>query len=246
MKGGSASSLLEMNMTTVNPFFRGYSDFQINRLMVIDYGSEFPLAYRALHESQEHLQDHYIIGDACVFNDDYAYTLDDGKDVERMQEECEASGQIRSVVWSVQANKDGQLVHIGDYHTREEANEVANSLQFENGHFSRCWEISNAHVTEEAYTYLIEKSGSDLPFIEAFVLGNTSVGVKLVCTPWTDKHLRDIVGYGNVSALREEFVRLNMPDSLINVLFLAAVADTRVLILDSDAPTLRNLPVYDW
>lgn len=233
-------------MSVINPFNRGHSAFQITRQVMIDYGSEFPLAYRPLHSSQDHLLDHYVESKACIFNDDHAYALHDGNCASSFLEDCNSSGQIRSVTWVVQAQRSGQLVHVGDFNTRYEANELVKALSFQNGYFSRCWEISNSHVTEEAYSFLMEKSGQELPFIEAFVLGDTSVGVKLICTPWTDDNLQATIGYESASALKKELVRYDVPGSLIDLLFLAAVADTRILILDSDASPMEGLPVYDW
>jgi hypothetical protein len=36
-----------------------------------------------------------------------------------------------------------------------------------------------------------------------------------------------------------------MPESLVNVLLLAALADVRILIFDADAPVLDGLPLYE-
>jgi hypothetical protein len=36
-----------------------------------------------------------------------------------------------------------------------------------------------------------------------------------------------------------------MPESLIDVLFLAAQADVRLLVFDGDAAVLEGLPVYE-
>ena len=36
-----------------------------------------------------------------------------------------------------------------------------------------------------------------------------------------------------------------LPGSLVNVLHLAALADTRILIFDPDAPALEGLPLHD-
>jgi len=48
-----------------------------------------------------------------------------------------------------------------------------------------------------------------------------------------------------VEDLRQIHRDKGMPDDLVNVLFLAAEADVRILIFDADAPLLPGLPVYE-
>jgi hypothetical protein len=70
------------------------------------------------------------------------------------------------------------------------------------------------------------------------------VGVKLISTPWTDRHLRGVDGRG-AEELRREHLRAGVPGSLIQVLHLAARADARFIVFDPDAPILTGLQVYE-
>jgi hypothetical protein len=45
--------------------------------------------------------------------------------------------------------------------------------------------------------------------------------------------------------LRQEHRAKGMPESLVEVLHLAALADVRMLVFDADAPVLDGLPLYD-
>jgi len=80
---------------------------------------------------------------------------------------------------------------------------------------------------------------------EAFRLPYShAVGVKLIATPWTSENLRHITDQ-NATQLRQEHMAAGLPGSLVNVLHLAALADTRILIFDPDAPALEGLPLHD-
>jgi hypothetical protein len=70
-----------------------------------------------------------------------------------------------------------------------------------------------------------------------------AIGVKLIGTPWTDKNLGYFEGI-TAERLRSEQRRKGVPECLIEVLHLAAVADARILIFDADAPQLQGLPVF--
>jgi hypothetical protein len=75
---------------------------------------------------------------------------------------------------------------------------MVHRLSFETGHYSRTWEISTAHLTEEALRYL-ERRASNFDFkptgllFEPFTLPDCNgVGCKLIGTPWTDDNLEKI------------------------------------------------------
>lgn len=232
-------------MSKINPFVRGYSDVKITRIVAIDYGSEFPLAYRPLHPSFEQFTDNDVTANQyCLFNDDYAYLLND-ETVEFANESASTSGQVRSVCYQLTANLD-KPVHLGDFVTRESAVHALKNASFTNGFFSRCWEISNAHVSESDYSFLFDKCGADHPFIECFLIGDSTIGLKLICTPWDDSNLRMTVGYESVSTLKKAMLDSGLSEALIDLLFLASQADVRFLILDPDASPLEGLPVFDW
>jgi len=71
-----------------------------------------------------------------------------------------------------------------------------------------------------------------------------AVGVKLIATPWTDANLQHVEGITD-EELRQEHRAKGMPESLVEVLHLAALADVRMLVFDADAPVLDGLTLYD-
>ena len=118
-------------------------------------------------------------------------------------------------------------------------------LSFETGYYSRCWEISSAHISRETGRYLANLA--DLATPEAFcslrfrVPYSPAIGVKLISTPWTGQHLQDVEGSPPSSFGRS--TAKGMPDDLAQILELAGQADVRILILDADAPVLPGLPL---
>jgi hypothetical protein len=153
---------------------------------------------------------------------------------------------VGAVVYAIHGDDfDGRPVHIGDTYSAEAAREVVQRLSFETGYYSRCWEISSAHISHETGQYLANLA--DLATPEAFcscVPGSYSpaIGVKLISTPWTDQHLQDVEEI-SAEQLRQEHRSKGMPDDLAQILALAGQADVRILILDADAPVLPGLPL---
>ena len=141
----------------------------------------------------------------------------------------------------------GQPLHVGDTYTEEAARDVVRRLRFETGFYSRAWEISSAHITEEAGRYLANLADIDTPtrflFVAFRIPYSPAVGVKLIATPWTDENLQRVEGI-TAERLRREHRRKGMPESLVEVLHLAALADVRLLIFDADAPVLDGLTLY--
>lgn len=71
-----------------------------------------------------------------------------------------------------------------------------------------------------------------------------AIGVKLIATPWTDANLEYVEDI-SADQLRQEQLRKGVPESLAEVLYLAALADVRMLVFDADAPELEGLKRYD-
>lgn len=67
-----------------------------------------------------------------------------------------------------------------------------------------------------------------------------AIGVKLIATPWTDANLQRVEGI-TAEQLRQEHRTKGMPESLVEVLHLAALADVRMLVFDADANVLEGL-----
>jgi len=157
--------------------------------------------------------------------------------------------QTRSASYAIYGETaDGQLVHIGDAHSQEAAQAVVQQLGFQTGIYSRCWEISTAHLSESSMRYLEERADIATPeaflFVAFRIPYSPAVGVKLIATPWTDVNLMQVDGT-SAEDLRQVQRDKGMPDDLATVLFMAAQADVRILIFDADAPLLPGLKVYE-
>ncbi|MGE0278278.1 MAG: ABC transporter substrate-binding protein [Nitrospiraceae bacterium] len=236
-----------MNANT-NPFIRGYSGLSIERLVAIRYEDDCPLTYLPLHESQSHLGDLDIARFECVFCDDFVIITESQTVPDDLDEQCSSHGVAQMVVYAIMATEAGKPFHVGDTYTAEAARDVIRRLTFETGHYSRCWEISSGHIPAGARVYLQSLADISTPtgmFFEAFRIPYSgAVGVKLIATPWTDENLEDVDG-GNAQALRKEQTSAGVPEPLVELLHLAALADVRFLIFDPDAASLEGLPFYD-
>ncbi|KXU38353.1 hypothetical protein AXE65_01965 [Ventosimonas gracilis] len=157
--------------------------------------------------------------------------------------------QTQAPVYAIYGDDvDGRAVHIGDADSEQAAQAVAQRLGFSTGIYSRCWEISSAHLCESSNHYLMQLA--DIATPERFLLiafripYSPAIGVKLMATPWTDANLLHVDGI-TADDLRQIHRDKGMPDDLTQVLFLASEADVRILIFDADAPLLPGLPVYE-
>lgn len=124
---------------------------------------------------------------------------------------------------------------------------MVHRLSFETGHYSRGWEISSTHVTEDAIRYLEEIADTATPtgllFVAFHIPCSPAIGVKLITTPWTSTNLLQVEGITS-EQLQHEHLDQGVPPSLVEVLHQAADADVRILILDADAPALDGLALY--
>ncbi|KRP72594.1 MULTISPECIES: DUF5983 family protein [Pseudomonas] len=233
---------------TPNPFIRGYQNLHVVRTLCITYEDDSPPVWRRLHPSQAHLLDDQIAQFPCILCNDFAL-ITEGQEVgDDLEAQCQTEGIVRSVVYAVLGGDAGQPIHIGDTYAAEDAREVVRRLTFETGFYSRCWEISTAHITEEAGCYLTELADIATPigflFVAFRIPYSPAIGVKVIATPWTDANLQYVEGI-TAEQLRQEQCDKGMPESLVNVLLLAAQAYVRILIFDADAPVLDGLPLYE-
>jgi len=107
---------------------------------------------------------------------------------------------------------DGRAVHIGDADSEQAAQAVAQRLGFNTGVYSRCWEISSAHLSESANRYLMELA--DIATPERFRIPySPAIGIKLIATPWTDTNLLHVDGI-TAEDLRQIHRDKGMPDDL--------------------------------
>lgn len=235
---------------TSNPFARGYDHLHIERLLMITYEDDYPPCFRPVHASQPHLLDHELQLFPCQFNDDFALISEGQSIADELEEHCQSTGLVRQVTYAVMGEMLNERYHVGDLYSLEEAQATVHRLSFETGHYSRAWEISTAHLSEEALRYLESLAGNynfrptGLLF-EPFTLKDCNgIGCKLIGTPWTDDNLVKIEGCP-YSSLRQEQLDAGTPVALVNVLYLAALADVRLLIFDPDAAVLEGLAIFD-
>jgi len=231
-----------------NPFVRGYDGLSVERLLAISYDDDCPLTYLSLHPSQAQLPDSQVERHACIFSDDFAL-ITEGREVpSKLAAKCRSHGVVRAVVYAVMAQEAGKPLHVADTYSAEAAREVVRRLRFETGAYSRCWEISSAHLDADAHRFLAELADIATPTLFLFIAFripySPAIGLKLIATPWTDDNLRLVEGI-TAKRLMQEHRTKGMPESLIQVLHLAALADVRMLVFDADAPVLEGLPLYD-
>lgn len=237
--------------TPSNPFARGYYDFEIRRSIVISYDDRHPNSFQPLHPSQAHLTDDQVAYRACIFNEDFALITDDQTVPAELDALCGGSGTVQAVHYGIYGRAaEGGFIHVGDCYTHESAQGVVRRLQFETGFYSRAWEISTAHLTQEANDCLMEWADIATPtaflFIAFRMPYSPAIGLKLISPPWTDTHLHDVEGI-TAEELRQTFRDKGVPECLVNALSLAGQADVRFLIFDADAAVLDGLPLYeDW
>lgn len=228
-----------------NPFTRGYQNLRIVRTLLITCEDENPPVWRPLHSSQAHLADDQVARRPCIFSGNFALVIDGHAIPNGLEVQCQATGVVQTVVYAI--NDGAAAVHIADTYSEEAAREVVRQLTFQAGHFSRCWEISAAHVTEEAIDYLWKMAKVEAPpsllFAAFRIPGCPAIGVKLIATPWTNDNLLHVEGI-TAEQLRQEHEGKGVPLSLVDILHQAAEADIRVLVLDADAPELDGLVLH--
>ncbi|GAB5337066.1 DUF5983 family protein [Pseudomonas fluorescens] len=233
-----------------NPFARGYDNLHIERLLLITYENDCPPCFRPVHDAQTHLPDDELQLFPCLFNDDFA-VISEGQSIsDDLNERCQSTGLVHQVIYAVMGEMFNEQHHVGDLYSLEEAQAMVHRLRFETGHYSRAWEISTAHLPEEAMFYLEGWVSHSVPrqtglLFELFALPVCcSIGCKLIGTPWTDENLLNIEGK-RYSSLRQEQLDAGTPEALVTVLYLAALADVRLLIFDPDATVLDGLAIFD-
>lgn len=233
-----------------NPFVRGYDNLSIERLQLITYANDCPPCFRSVHDSQAHLPDDALELFPCLFCDDFAIISEDQLIPDELDERCQSTGLVRQVIYAVNGGMLNERHHVSDLYSLEEAQAMVHRLSFDTGHYSRAWEISTAHLTDEALRHLESRVGNvdsrptGLMF-EPFALTDCNgIGCKLIGTPWTDENLMKIES-SPYSSLRQEQLDAGTPEALVNVLYLAALADVRLLIFDPDATVLDGLAIYD-
>lgn len=231
-----------------NPFIRGCENFTIERkAMIARDGVSHPV-YRSIHASQAELADAYLTGQQCIYRDEYCFFVGSNVIPLDVLRDFGTTGFIVGVVYLIQCSQSGISTCLGPMNSLESAQGIIDSLRFETGFYSRSWEISSAHITQQDFDRLELLAETGCPrdaLFEAFQLRKSNaIGIKLIATPWTDQALRAVDT--NVFELCRALRDIGLSESLIDVMLLAAQADVRILIFDPDAPDLEGLTHYDW
>lgn len=234
--------------TPSNPFTRGYEKLSAQRLLVISGNDGRPPLHLPIHPSQAHIHDNEVVGFPCWFGDDFALRSWGDPLPPKVARECPRAGMVQTVVYSVLAEEAGELVHVADVRSEEAARQLVNRVYFQTGFYSRCWEISNAHLStegNEALDALADRTASARQlFIPFRIPGRPAIGVQLLLAAWTEGQLQLVQGIAP-DQLQEEHRRQGLPECLVEVLTLAALANVRVLIFDADASALEGLRLYE-
>lgn len=231
---------------TTNPFIHGIDNTKISRQAFIRPYDGEPAVFRPLSERQSHLPDHYILGCDCRIFADYAEVIEQQTAADDNDESDYSVGEIMQVMYSVEGKCGSENVHMGDHYFADAAQLAIDKISFDRSQVQRCWEISTAHVCEQANEWLLKHAGKKGlgMFFDVAMMVDVFV-IKIISSPWDDENLMSIDSI-TAADLRQEHKKAGMPDSLINLLHLAAQAKVRFLVLDPDADNLDGLPVFDW
>lgn len=231
-----------------NPFVRGFNDLRIQRLLAILYDAQAPLSYLPPHPSQQHLSDEQLERQPCLFNDQHALIVNSGTSLAAQEDDYPHPGIVVQVIYGIFSHDQSPPQLIGDLYSESLARIRIGQLAFETGHYSRCYEISSAHLPQEAWTGVQALLRNPWPvglLVEPFILADSrAIGFKLIATPWTDSHLDQVDGC-IAEQLRQQQLDAGLPEALVEVLHLAAQADVRILIFDPDAAFLDGLPSHE-
>ncbi len=119
------------------------------------------------------------------------------------------------------------------------------------GQYPQYREISSKHLTKVAITQLYDALQTDKDYdclmFKLFsypAVNGRCLGVKLLAIPWSDDSLRyqfDLT----LQILKQKQLLAGLPECFVEVLHLAATANTRIVVFDPEANELKGLPIYD-
>jgi hypothetical protein len=232
-----------------NPFLRGYTQLNIDRRLLVTSDEDMRLHYRSVHPLQAHIPDSQLECTFCHYGDAFALVPERQTLPDELVAQCSHTGFVLKALHAVTGQQSDVLFDIGDAHSGELAKEVVRQLKFDTGHYSRCWEISTRHLLPAELHWLERCADNALPhdlLFQAFSApsGPGAIGILLNDTPWTDRHLHEAFGF-DTTYLRRSHELAEMPLNLIDILHLAAAADSRIVIFDPGAQALSGLPLVD-
>lgn len=240
--------------TLCNPFAKGYSRLIIKREMCIVDEMTLSLKHLPLHDLQKNWHDTNLIDCEVAYCDTFALITGDASIPDDIWDQCDRMGKIVEVVYAVMAMPDAITsypIHLGYFTEEYEANSFIDNISFHTGTYSRCWEISSLHLSQQAIDQLyqaivLKKDYDNLMFnlFEFPSVDTSCIAVKLLATPWTDQLLTyqfDLTA-NQLRTLQRE---VGLPECFIDILHLAALADARIVVFDPLASPLQGLPIYE-
>lgn len=229
-----------------NPFNKGYDRFSIDRTFVITSKKSDRLIYREMSKDQQNLEDWQCFGKPCLFDSSQVYLLDSHKTPVSPETQ---SGQIVSIIYEICGYSNRFCSHIGDAITMSAARNVVDQLSFIPGHFEKCWQISDKHLPASAFSVLQGLFCERRPqnnLLEVFPMhAGSAMGIEFLL-PQTRNRATDL--QNEYAQFRRDLALLLGEQSLeclIELLFLAYIAGTRMLILSEQAPVLEGLAVFN-
>lgn len=169
--------------------------------------------------------------------------------IQLLVQDLQPGSSLRALSYVIHAKDRDHMLVLGVQPTLEQAQQIVERLTFATGHFSRCWEISTAHLPEAVVDDLFSLAYADRPLhlrelhIEFFEMsGHSVVGCKLRNTPWTEDNLE--LFSTRPADLRQRQLDYGLPVEFVDILHLAGQANVRFLIFDPDAPSLAGLPCF--
>jgi len=229
-----------------NPFIRGFEKVTYRRTLLVFDRINSKLLELPLHKAQEMLYDEELAMQPCIFNESFV-VLDRPDLPDGISGTCLGQGHVALIQYRLYGWIEGGSALIDTVLSQDDAETLHNFHSFETGYYSRCWEISTAHITKESLKYLnrlVYFEGAGTEFYEAFHLPQSEAfGVKLIATPWTERNLMEYGGI-TVETVCQRLKNEGMPDDLVNVLLLAAQADVRILVFDPSAMEVPGLAKY--
>ena len=228
-----------------NPFRRGYDRFTIDRTLVITSENSDRLIYFEMTKEQQSQQDWNYFGKNCLFDNNRVYLLD-STDVPTSSQT--RSGRIVSVIYQIYGYTGMFCNHIGDAVTMEAARNVMHEFSFMPGQYEKCWQISDKHLPASVFSILQKMFYDRDPqndLLEIFPIHTGNAMGILLNLP--EHHPKVRVLPNVYTQYRNELLALfgeQAPECLIDLLSLAYIAGTRMLIMSNKAHVLYGLPTF--
>lgn len=241
-----------MTLPNQNPLARGFHNITVTRLVILADRDDSSIHYLPLHPSQQQRDSSELIGELGLYSEQYA-VVEDTELSYQITEYCNKDCLISQAVYRVEGqhlNKPGTTLHLGDFYSAEEAQQLIDNITFANGIYGQCWEINSCHITRVDNSFLRgaclmqqDFSGHLFELFKFPVNQRPCIGIKLMATPWIDSQLSTELQI-TYNDLCNRHKSLGLSDSFIELLHRAGKAGVRILIIDPEAARIDSLPIY--